>query len=454
MAHSNGQSPVDEETPSRRGFKLPGAKALKFRDFRLFWTGYVTEVAGQQMLWVAQGWLIYELSGSAVLLGAAGLARALPSTLLSFVGGAMADKLDQRRLLIGVQVVQMSLLALLGTLTITGNIEVWHLLAIVSASAAAQSFENPARQAIFPKLLPRTALMDAVALNSTIHPGTRFIGPFVGGLLMAQVRIISGEPLLGAATLFYLTAFGYVVNACFLYLIHLAPVEAQSKKTSVLSDIGQGVKFIMQNPIFGSLILMTYCTQFFGWSFQSLFPVFVKDIFHGGEFELGLMGSALGAGSLLGATTASNLSAVRRRGLLVIGGFMTPAALLLMFAAAPYFALALGLLFLIGSTQAIFNVTAQSTLQYLVPNDYRGRVMGIWGMTHTAVQPMGQLQMGTIAGVFSAPIAVTVGAIAMLAAAVLLVIPNRRIRTLTLEVDQHGEEAIAEQRRVLAGSRH
>jgi hypothetical protein len=348
----------------------------------------------------------------------------------------------------------MSLLAVLGTLTVSGNIEVWHLLAIVSASAAAQSFENPARQAIFPKLIPRTALMDAVALNSTIHPGTRFIGPFIGGLLMAQVRIISGEPLLGAATLFYLTASGYVVNACFLYLINLEPVEAQPKKTSVLSDIAQGVKFVTQNPIFGSLILMTYCTQFFGWSFQSLFPVFVKDIFHGGEFELGLMGSALGAGSLLGATTASNLSSVRRRGLLIIGGFMTPACLLIVFAATPYFELALALLFVIGLTQALFNVTAQSTLQYLVPNEYRGRVMGIWGMTHTAVQPMGQLQMGAVAGIFSAPVAVTFGAIAMLTAAVFLVIPNRRIRTLTLEVNQHGEDEIEAQRRVLAGSRH
>src|SRR5687768_8187990 len=226
MTNHNGHNPVEEATAPRRHFKLPGAIALKHRDFRLFWTGYVTEVAGQQMLWVAQGWLIYELSGSAVLLGAAGLARAIPSTLLSFIGGALADKLDQRRLLIAVQAVQMSLLATLGTLTLLSVVEVWHLLLIVSGSAAAQSFENPARQAIFPRLIPRTALMDAVALNSTVHPGTRFLAPVLGGLLMTQVRVVSGEPLLGAATLFYLTALGYVVNAAFLYSIRLDKVEA------------------------------------------------------------------------------------------------------------------------------------------------------------------------------------------------------------------------------------
>ena len=143
------------EEGARRGrFKWPGAVALRYRDYRLFWSGYVTEVSGQQMLWIAQGWLIYELSGSALYLGAAGLARAIPSTILSFIGGALADKLDQRRLLIAVQAVQMALLATLGTLTLTGLVEVWHLLLIVSGSAAAQSFENPARQAIFPRLLP------------------------------------------------------------------------------------------------------------------------------------------------------------------------------------------------------------------------------------------------------------------------------------------------------------
>ena len=454
----NPADPIDAERPPRRGLKLPGATALRVRDFRLFWIGYVTEVSGQQMLWVAQGWLIYELSGSALLLGVAGLARALPATVLSFVGGALADKIDQRRLLISVQIVQMALLSLLATLTVTGQVAVWHLLVIVSASSASQSFENPARQAIFPRLIPRSALMDAVALNATVHPGTRFIGPVLGGLLMVQMRLITGEPLIGAASLFYLTAFGYVVNACFLYLIHVDAVERQSKQTSVFADMVAGIKFITLNPIFGSLILITYCTQFFGWSFQSLFPVFAKDIFNGNELVLSLMYSTLGGGSLLGAMIASNLSGFRRRGILIVGGFLTPAGLLLFFSlaafAVPFFWAALPILLLIGSSQAIFNVTAQSTLQYLVPNEYRGRVMGIWGMTHTAVQPMGQLQMGAVAGFASAPIAVAVGGVAMILAGVFLILPNRRLRTLTLEVDAYGSDDAESQRRMLAGSRH
>jgi MFS family permease len=449
-----GRPENQTRTVQHHRFQLPGALALRYRDFRLFWSGHATEVAGQQMLWIAQGWLLYELSGSAVVLGAAGLARAIPSTLLSFIGGALADKLDQRRLLIGVQFVQMTLLLCLGLLTATGNVAVWHLIAVLSASAAAQSFENPARQAIFPRLVPREALMDAVALNSVVHPGTRLAGPLFGGLLMTQARLATGDPLAGPAVLFFLTASGYVVNAAFLYLIRPGPVQGRRTRTSMFADMGAGLKFIFANPIFGALILMTYCTQFFGWSFQSLFPVFVKDIFHGGEFELGLMGSVLGAGSLIGATLAANLSTVRRRGLLIIGGFVTPAALIILWALAPSFAVALPLLFLIGSTQALFNVNAQATLQYLVPDEFRGRVMGVWGMTHTAVQPLGQLQAGVVAGLLSAPFAVAYGGVAMLVIAVLFIIPNRTVRELSIDTHRRDDPVSQTGQEPLAASRH
>ena len=402
------------------------------------------------MLWITQGWLIYELSGSAILLGVAGLARALPSTVLTFIGGAMADRLDQRRVLIAVQAVQMLLLGSLATLTVSGQVEVWHLILIISASSGAQSIEGPARQAIFPRLIPRTALMDAVALNSTVHPGTRFLAPLLAGLVMAQARILTGDALLGAAILFYFTAAGYVVNAGFLHAIRLETVVREARRTSVAHDMREGVQFVIQNRIFGSLILMTYCGQFFGWSMQSLFPIFAKDIFNGGAFELGLLYSTLGAGSLIGAAAAANLAGVRGRGRLIAWCFLVQALLLGLFAVTPVFAIALMLLILLGVAQSIFNVTAQSTLQYMVPSDYRGRVMGIWGMTHTAVQPVGQFQMGAIAGFASAEVAVAVGSIAMIGFALLVVFPNGRLRALQLKPPEGAEEAESDQARLRA----
>jgi predicted MFS family arabinose efflux permease len=207
----------------------------------------------------------------------------------------------------------------------------------------------------------------------------------------------------------------------------------------MLEDMRAGIRFVLSNQIFAVLISMTYCSQFFGWSFQSLFPVFAKDTFGGGEVELGLMHSALGAGSLVGAMTASNVAAVERRGWLIIGGFLVQAALLIPFSIAPAFGVAVVILLVLGVSQSVFNVTAQTTLQYLVPNEYRGRVMGIWGMTYTAVGPLGQLQMGSLAGVFSAPAAVVIGSIAMIAFTAVVLLPNARLRNLSLRVD--GEEA-------------
>jgi hypothetical protein len=330
-------------------------------------------------------------------------------------------------------------------------VEVWHLIVILSASAGVQSFENPARQAIFPRLIQRDALMDAVALNSTIHPGTRFFGPVLGGGIMALSRHLTGSELAGPAVLFFLTASGYVVNSCFLYLIRLPRVEGSGSQTSVLTDMAEGIKFVAQNPIFAVLIGMTYCVQFFSWSFQSLFPVFNKDIFHGAEFELGLMYSTLGFGSLLGAMVAPNLAGVRRRGWLIIGGFTVQAFLLLLFAGAPSYWFALAVLVGLGTSQGIFNVTSQSTLQYLVPTNFRGRVMGIWGMTYTAVQPLGQLQMGTVAGAAGPAVAVLVGSIAMLVFCVVFLLPNGRLRNLSITFGS--EESAEDQRRVLA-ARH
>lgn len=439
MIDRNGER---QEKPAKEsGFRLPGKTAFLYRDYRLYWTGFVAQVSGLQMLWVAQGWLIYELSGSAAMIGVAGLARALPATALSLVGGALADKMDQRALLIRLQALQVGLLALLGTLTLSGGVEVWHLLLIVSASAASDSLESPARQAIFPRLIPRSAIMDAVATNSTVYPGTRFVAPLLAGLLMSQIRLVTGEALIGAAVLFYLTALGYLVSAAFLYVIRLEAVTKAAQTQSVMRDMQAGIRFVLVNSIFSALILMTYCTQFFGWASQSLFPVFAKDIYHGGELELGLMGSLLGAGSLIGAMTASNLAAVKRRGLLIVAGFISQAVLVVAFSVAPTLAIALGLLLLMGWAQSVFAVTSQATLHYLVPNEFRGRVMGIWAMTHTAVQPLGQLELGLVAGATSAPFAVATGGITILAAGLLFVIPNARIRNLSNLLERESSEA-------------
>ncbi len=416
---------------------------MRYRDYKLFWVGNVLAVSGQQMQWVAQGWLIYELTGSAILLGVGGLARAIPATLFSLIGGALADKWDQKRLLVSVQLCQMAVLVLLASLTLTEVIEVWQVFLLISAASGLQSFENPARQAIFPRLVPRDALMDAVSLNATVHPGSRFLGPVLGGLLMAVVSQTAGLPLAGAAALFYLTAFGHLLNLRFLSWIQLPPVQRTSSEESIYRDLVSGVRVVATTPIFATLIGMTYWNQFFGWSFQALFPIFAKDVFGGGEVELGLMYSAVGGGSLLGTFIATNLAAVSRRGLVILTGFIFGGALLVLASASPVFELALVLLLTVGGAQAIFNVSAQSTMHQLVPPEFRGRVMGIWSMTHTTVQPLGQLQMGVVASLASAPLAGVIGGFALLGCGLLLSLNLASLRRLGVQTDAAHEDAEA-----------
>ena len=412
--------------------RLPGVGALAFRDFRLYWVGYVIEVIGSQMLWVTQGWLLYEISGSPLALGVAGLARAAPATILTFFGGAVADKVDQRRLLIRTQVLQMALLVLLAALSATGQIQIWQILFIVSAAAGGQAFENPARQAMFPHLLQRQYLMDAVSLNAAVHPGARMVGPAIGGILLGLVVNLTSSVYVGASALFSLSALGYAVNVVLLYQVRLRAIVKSGPSTSVAKDMLMGLKFVFNTPIFALLIGMTYFINFFAWSFQSLFPIFAKDVLGVGTEGLGLMYAILGAGSLFGATVAASLKDFHRRGWLIIGGAWFEGIILTLFAFSPWFAISVGLLFFAGLGQSIFNVTAQGTLQYLVPDEFRGRVMGLWGMTHTSVQPLGQLEMGLIASAASAPVAVIIGGVAVVGFALLAALPNRRIRELDL----------------------
>jgi MFS family permease len=147
--------------------------ALRHRDYRLFWIGFIISVSGQQLLWMLEPWLIYEISGSKTYLGVNALAQAIPATALSLLGGVIADKFDQRKLLIAVQAAQIVLLSTVAALALTGLLEVWHIFIASFLRGAVGSFENPARQSMFPHLVSREAIPNAVALNATVHPGRR-----------------------------------------------------------------------------------------------------------------------------------------------------------------------------------------------------------------------------------------------------------------------------------------
>ena len=418
--------------------------ALQYRDFRLYWSGQVVSVSGLQMVILTEGWLVWKLTGSEVLLGMVGLAEAAPAVVLSLFGGAVADKVDLRRLLVALQVVYAVALVLLASLTAIEMVQVWHIFVLAVVFGTVEAFDNPGRQAFFPHLLDRRNLMSAVSLNATIWPGTRIFGPAIAGVVIDRVAMVANAPLMGAAVVFYLASLGFALYGLFLFLIKVPPVE-RTRSKSLLTDIGEGLKFIWSQRLFSLLIGMTFLNSFFVGSHTALLPVFTSNIFEGNGTTLGSLFAAGGVGSLSGALAAASLANFRRRGWLIIGGASIQALILMLFASTSSYTVALVLLPLAGIGFSLFMVSSQSTVQFLVPDEFRGRVMAVWGLTYSAVMPLGRAQMGAVAG-FSrtnlgdvlgrfagAPTAVILGASVMLAATLFGAGPNPRIRDLSVQ---------------------
>ena len=395
----------------------PRFAALRYHDFRLYWIGLIVSISGQQMLWMLEPWLIYELSGSKAYLGINALAQAIPATALVLLGGVIADKLDQRKLLIGVQLSNISLLGIMAALSLTETLQVWHIFGIAFVQSAIGSFENPARQSMFPHLVPREAMSNAVALNAAIHPATRIGAPVVGGFLLAMVLGATESPRIAAGTVLLVTLAGMSVYTVMLMLVQLPPIT-RARSNGVMQDMAAGVRFIWHNRVFSFLIGLAYYHMFFGISMSVLFPVIAKDVLQVGPDSLGFMWGAMGLGSLIGVIVASNLSAPRYQRYVLMGGQLLLGLGMIGFAVSPLYLISLGLLFLLGLGSSAFNVSIQQNLQLLVPNEFRGRVLGVWSIVHSSVRPLGEMQFSGLAAVASAPVSLALSAVMIIASAV------------------------------------
>lgn len=393
--------------------------ALRHRNFRLFWFGHLIAVSGQQAVFLAEGWLIYYLTESPLVLGMLGLAEAIPGIALTLFGGAVADKVDMRRLLVVTQTVAAVAFFVLATLTGLEMVRVWHVFAVAFVFGVAWAFDQPARQALFPHLIDRRDMVSAVSLNSTIWPASGIFGPAVAGIIIDRVGVLAGSPLVGAAAAFYLASVSFVIFGLFLLVLKVPPME-RARGRNVMRDIAQGLSFVWNQRLFAFLIGMSFMNSFFATSYMTLMPVFASDVFHGGASTLGFLYTASSVGRLVGAFVAASLARFSRRGWLIIGGAAAQALFLMLFATTTSFGAALLPLILAGVGVSLFAVSSQSTLQLLVPDQFRGRVMGVWGMTHNVVMPLGRMQMGAVASVSRASLAGPLGRLAGAPAAVIL----------------------------------
>jgi MFS family permease len=378
---------------------------------------------------------MYQLTSSPLYLGYVAAATAVPGILLNLFGGVLADKLDKRRLIVVTEVIVAGLVLLLATLTLLGVVNKWHVLAIAFLTGGVDAFNQPARQALFPHLIDRRAMLSAVALNASIWQGTRIVAPAVAGVIIA---------LAGTAASLYLAGVGFLVMAAVIYGLRI-PLIARGAQGSAVQEMVEGLKFIRKNSIFSSLMGMSFFSSFFGMAYLMLMPVFAVDILKVGAEGQGLLLSVSGVGALLATFWLSSRGNAAYKGLLLIGGAVLFGLSLAAFALTSryvgYYSLALALMFVVGVCNSIYMISIQTSLQMLVPDGMRGRVMGFYGMTWS-IMPLGGMQAGALANFIGAPFSIAIGGLAVAAFALGPGLLNRQVRNLGILL-REAEQAAA-----------
>ena len=397
--------------------------ALRYPAYRSYWLGTLASVSGFQMLTFGLLWHVYALTQSPAYLGYVGIVNAAPAIALNLFGGVFADLFDKRRLIIACQLITAALIFVLAAMTWFKFDHVFNVLLIAFFAGAVNAFDQPARQALYPHLIERKAMMSAVSLNAAIWQGTRIVAPAVAGVIIAT---------LGVPTSFFIAGSGFVAMALVIAALTLPPI-ARGGSGNPARDMLDGLKFIKSNSVFSFLISMTFFNSFFGMAYIFMMPVFAVSILKVGSDGQGLLMSVSGLGALAITLLLGYVGNFRQKGLLLIGGAVAFGACLIAFALAsqfyPSFLLVLIIMFGVGVFNSTYMISIMSSLQMMVPDRMRGRVMGFYGMTWS-IMPLGGGWAGSIADYLGAPFAVTIGGLAVIVFAVGPALLNGRVRNI------------------------
>jgi len=361
-------------------------QALEHRNFRLLWSGLAVSAVGTWMQIVATSLLVLELThGSAVALGTVSVAQALSFLLFAPFGGAIADRLDRRRLLLVSQSFLMGLAVLLGVLTATGTIRFWMIPLIAFLSSATLSFDQPTRNAMIASLVPKEHLMNAVSLQSAVFNGAAILGPALAGLALSRM---------GYAANFFLNAASYVAV---LLVLLLLPAQASSGGAGrFLESVREALIHVRRDSVLPSVLAAYGVLLFFGPSMALLLPWFSRQVAAIGPAGLGLLFSAVGAGTVAGALLVASLGDFPHKAPLVFGSILIWTVALASFGLSGSLTFSIPMLFLLGAAQNAAGATTTTLLQTRVPADMRGRAMSLNTLLIMCVRPLGDLPAGFV----------------------------------------------------------
>jgi MFS family permease len=431
---TEGPTPLAEQRPRLQTFR-----ALQYRDFRLLWISLIVSSVGTWMQIVAQSLLILQIThGSALALGIVALAQSSSFFLFALIGGSVADRVDKRRFLLLTQSLSMGLAFLYGVLTLTGAIQVWMIVLIAFCSGSVLSFDQPTRSSLIPMLVSRADLMNALSLQSTVFNGAAVVGPALAGIAIGALASaghalgVTG-PLIGYGGNFLLNGVSFFGVLFVLYFIRV-PREAQEQGTEkrgpMFDAIVAALGAVRRDPALPWVLSGYGALLFFGPSNTLILPIFATQILHLNAFQLGLLFSAAGLGTLVGALTVASLGDFKYKGLLLLVSFFLWVGALIVFAISHLLWLSLLALFVFGMAQNGVGATVITLAQLRVEPRMRGRVMSLNTLLVMGVRPLGDFPASGMITLAGGPLTVIVCAAIVGAYSLYLLIGRPAIRSL------------------------
>ncbi len=376
--------------------------ALQYRDFRLLWIGQLISQIGTQMQMVAINWHIYDLTGSAVMLGLIGLVRVVPIIVFSLAGGVFADAHDRRRVMLVTQSLMMLFAAILGLATGTGMISALVIYAVAATIAATAAFDSPARQALAPNLVRKEHLTNALSLNNIMMQVAAITGPGLAGFLIAG---------LGVGAVYWINAVSFIAVLVALWLMRTPTQQNLGAARATSSALTEGVRFVFSSKIITATMLLDFLATFFS-SASALLPIFAKEILRVGPEGLGILYAAESVGAVIAGVVMARAGNVKRQGAVLLAAIASYGLATAFYGASQLFVLSFFLLALVGASDTVSTILRNTIRQLATPDHLRGRMTSVNMIFFMGGPQLGNLEAGLVAAAFGAPFAVISGGVA------------------------------------------
>ena len=375
-------------------------RALRHRNFQLFFGGQIISLVGTWMQTVAQAWLIYRMTGSGELLGVLGFVGQFPIFLFSPVAGLAADRWPRQFVVIATQSASMVLAFILAALTMTGRITVGEIIVLATLLGIVNAFDVPARQSFMIEMVGREDLLNAIALNSSMFNGARVAGPAIAGVLVA---------LVGEGWCFLLNGISYLAVIAGLFLMRIEKLKPVHDGAAPLEKLREGLRFARHTRPIRALLVLVAIVSFMALPYTVLMPIFAVKILHGGASAYGTLMGAVGVGAMFGALALAMRHELRGLGKIVAYSATGLGASLVLFSGSHWFWISFTILVASGFAMMMQFTATNTLIQAMVPDQLRGRVMSLYSMMFLGMSPIGSLLAGALADRIGAPVTVAIG---------------------------------------------